>query len=80
MAISASPAMAQREWRWNYEDRWEHRAELQRHYRDLEDARRQLDYDLRHGASRWRIADDEARIREIERNIRTEERYARWYR
>jgi hypothetical protein len=79
LAISGSPALARHEWRWsNYqEDRWD----LRRNYRDLEDARRQLQYDLRHGASRRRIAYDEARIREIEDSIRAERReLSRWYR
>ncbi|HEX2932319.1 MAG TPA: hypothetical protein VHV54_21505 [Candidatus Binatia bacterium] len=77
--IPSSPALARHEWRWsNYqEDRWD----LRRNYRDLEDARRQLQYDLRHGASRRRIAYDEARIREIEDSIRAERReLSRWYR
>ncbi len=63
------------------EERWERRADLRRGYRELEDARRQLDYDLRRGASRWRIAEDEARIREIEAAIRADRReLSRWYR
>lgn len=80
--ISSSPALARHEWRWStyQEDRWENRADLRRGYRELEDARRQLQYDLRHGASSRRIARDEARIREIEDNIRAERReFSRWY-
>ena len=71
LAVSANSALAQYDWRWSERDyRWERRADLRRDYRELEEARRQLDFDLRHGASRWRIAQDEARIREIEDAIR----------
>jgi hypothetical protein len=80
LVVSTNSAMAQRRWSDN-EERWERRADLRREYRELEDARRQLEYDLRHGASRWRIADDEARIREIEDAIRADRReLSRWYR
>ena len=80
LAVSTNSAMAQ--WRWSdNEERWERRAELRRESRELEDARRQLDYDLRRGASRWRIAEDEARIRAIEDAIRADRReLSRWYR
>jgi len=82
LAISTNSAMAQYDWRWSErEHRWERRADLRREYRELEDARRQLEYDLRRGASRWRIAEDEARIREIEDAIRADRReLSRWYR
>ena len=80
LVVSTNSAMAQ--WRWSdNEERWERRADLRREYRELEDARRQLEYDLRRGASRWRIAEDEARIREIEAAIRADRReLSRWYR
>jgi hypothetical protein len=82
LMVSTNPAMARHEWRWaDNEQRWERRADLRREYRELEDARRQLEYDLRRGASRRRIAEDEARIRQIENAIRAERReLSRWYR
>ena len=82
LAISTNSAMAQYDWRWSErEQRWERRADLRREFRELEEARRQLEFDLRHGASRRRIADDEARIREIEDAIRADRReLSRWYR
>lgn len=82
LMVSTNPAMARHEWRWaDNEERWERRADLRREYRELEDARRQLEYDLRRGASRRRIAEDEARIRQIENAIRAERReLSRWYR
>jgi hypothetical protein len=81
LAVSSNSAMAQYDWRWSErEHRWERRADLRRDYRELEEARRQLEFDLRHGASRRRIADDEARIRDLEDNIRAERReLSRWY-
>jgi hypothetical protein len=81
LAISTGPAMARDYWQardyWHWserEQRWDRRAELRSEYRDLEQARRQLEYDLRHGASRRRIAQDEARIRDIELAIREDRR------
>jgi hypothetical protein len=75
LAISTGPAMARDYWHWSErEQRWDRRAELRSEYRDLEQARRQLEYDLRHGASRRRIARDEARIRDIELAIREDRR------
>jgi len=72
LMISTAPALAHdyRHWqerghRWG----WERRAELRRDYRELAAARRQLEYDRAHGASRRRIAEDLRRIREIEREI-----------
>ena len=75
LAISTGPAMARDYWHWSErEQRWDRRAELRSEYRDLEQARRQLEYDLHHGASRRRIARDEARIRDIELVIREDRR------
>jgi hypothetical protein len=75
LMMSVGPAMAQDYWRWSERDhRWTRRAALRSDYRDLERARWQLEYDLRHGASRRRIAEDRARIREIERDIRADRR------
>lgn len=78
LATSSSPAWARHEWRWS--DYQEDRRDLRRNYRELEDARQQLQYDLRHGASRRRIARDEARIRALEDDIRADRReFSRWY-
>ena len=75
LVISSGPAMARDDWRWSERDhRWERRAELRSDHRALEAARRQLDYDIRHGASRRRIAQDRERIREIEAEIRADRR------
>jgi hypothetical protein len=71
LILSAAPAMARDYWHWQERDhRWERRAELRSDQRDLAQARRQLDYDRAHHASRRTIAQDEARIRDIERDIR----------
>ena len=78
IVISAAPVMARDYWHWRENDhRWERRAELRSDRRDLAEARRQLDYDRAHHASRRRIAQDEARIREIERDIREDLRLSR---
>jgi outer membrane murein-binding lipoprotein Lpp len=75
LLASAGPVMAHDYWHWSERDRrWVRRAELRSDYRDLAAARRQLEYDRRHHASRRRIAEDEARIREIERDIRADRR------
>lgn len=52
------------------------RAELRSDYRDLMRAREQLEYDRRHHARRRKIAEDEARIRDIEREINADRRAA----
>jgi hypothetical protein len=76
LMASAGPVMAQDYWHWSeHEHRWARRANLRSDYRDLQQARWQLEYDRRHGASRRRIAEDEARIRDIERDIRLDRRY-----
>ena len=75
LLASTGPVMAHDYWHWSERDRrWYRRAELRSDYRDLAAARRQLEYDRRHHASRRRIAEDEARIREIERDIRADRR------
>ena len=72
----AVPAMARDYWHWSErQSNWERRADLRSDYRDLAAARRQLDYDRAHHASRRRIAADMARIRDIENDIRAD-RYA----
>ena len=71
LVLSVAPAMARDYWHWQEKDhRWEHRANLRSDQRDLTEARRQLDYDRSHRASRRTIAQDEARVRDIERDIR----------
>src|ERR1041385_6521826 len=69
----ASSVMARDYWHWS-NNRWERRADLRSDYRDLEQAKRQLEYDRRHHASRRKIAEDEARIRDIQRDIQTDRR------
>ena len=65
-------------WHWSKEhNRWDRRAELRSDYRDLERARQQLEYDRRHHASRRKLAEDEARIRDIEREINADRRARR---
>jgi len=71
LVLSVAPAMARDYWHWQEkEHRWEHRADLRSDQRDLAQARRQLDYDRSHHASRRTVAQDESRIRDIERDIR----------
>jgi len=65
-------------WHWSKEhNRWDRRAELRSDYRDLERARQQLEQDRRHHASRRKIAEDEARIRDIEREVNADRRARR---
>ena len=69
--ITPASAWARDYWHWSRDNnRWDRRAELRSDYRDLEEARRQLEYDRRHHASRKKLAQDEERIRDIERDIR----------
>jgi len=73
LVFSVAPVMARDYWHWQEKDRrWEHRADLRSDQRDLTQARRQLDYDRSHRASRHTIAEDEARIRDIQRDIRVD--------
>ena len=73
LILSAVPAMARDYWHWQEkEHRWERRADLRSDKRDLTEARRQLDYDRAHRASRHAIAEDEARIGDIQRDIRAD--------
>jgi hypothetical protein len=75
LLMSAGPVMAHDYWHWSaHEHRWARRADLRSDRRDLAEARRQLEYDRHHHASRRRIAEDEARIRDIERDIRADRR------
>ena len=76
LSLSAAPAMARDYWHW-HDNRWDHRAEVRSDRRDLAQAQRQLDYDRAHRASRRTIAQDEARIRDIQRDLREDLRYSR---
>ena len=70
LVTSSVPVMARDYWHWHEKDhRLEHRADLRTDERDLAQARRQLEYDRSHRASRRTIAQDEARIRDIERDL-----------
>jgi hypothetical protein len=74
----ASSVLARDYWHWSKDhNRWDRRADLRSDSHDLEQARRQLDYDRRHHASRRKIAEDEARIRDIERDIQADRRARR---
>jgi hypothetical protein len=78
LMLEAAPALAHEYWHWAArERRWERRADLRSDYRDLAEARRQLEWDLRHNASRRKIAEDRARIRDMEREIRDDRRAMR---
>ena len=69
--ITPASAWARDYWHWSRDNnRRDRRADLRSDYRDLEEARRQLEYDRRHHASRKKLAQDEERIRDIERDIR----------
>jgi hypothetical protein len=69
--ITPATAFATDYWHWSRDhNRWDRRADLRSDYRDLEEAKRQLEYHRRHHASRKQLALDEARIRDIERDIR----------
>jgi len=76
LVASAVPAMARDYWHW-HNNRWDHRADLRTEQADLNHAQRQLNYDRAHHASRRVIAADEARIRDIERDLRDDHRMAR---
>ena len=66
------PVMARDFWHWHErEHRWERRAERSEES-DLAEARRQLEYDREHHAIRSRIAENEARLRDIERDLKDE--------
>ena len=70
LMMSAGPAMAHDYWHWSrQEHRWARRSDLRSDLMDLTEARQQLDYDRHHHTSRRKIAEDEARVRDIERDI-----------
>jgi hypothetical protein len=71
LLLQAGPVMARDYWHWAAkEHRWERRANIGTERSDLEEAKRQLQYDRHHRASHRKIAEDEARIRDIERDLR----------
>lgn len=75
--MPATSAMARDYWHWSREhNRWDRGAELRSDRQDLEEARRQLEYDKSHHASRKKLAEDNARIQDIERDIHADRRAA----
>jgi hypothetical protein len=76
--IAPASVSARDYWHWSTESsRWDHRADLRSNARDLAEARRQLQYDRGHHARRNKITEHEARIRDIERDIRVDRRAQR---
>jgi hypothetical protein len=75
LLMAAGPAIGHDSWRWSERDRrWSRRAELRSDYRELARARRKLEYDRARHAPRWIIAQDLARIRQLENEIRADRR------
>jgi hypothetical protein len=75
LMMQAAPAIARDYWHWSEgEHRWNRRADLRSDYHDLTEAKRQLEWDRRHHASRRKIAEDRARIRDLERDIHEDRR------
>jgi hypothetical protein len=74
LVTSAVPVVAQDYWRWHTRDYQSYQREsgkdLRSDQRDLAEARRQLEYDRSHRANHSKIAQDEARIKEIEMDFR----------
>jgi hypothetical protein len=65
-------------WHWTArEHRWERRADIRSDRRDLAEARRQLQWDLDHHASRRKIAEDRARVADLERVFHEDRRAMR---
>lgn len=76
--IAPATVLAKDYWHWSKDaNRWDHRADQRSDARDLEEARRQLQYDRGHHAHRNTIAEHEARIRDIERDIHVDRRAQR---
>jgi hypothetical protein len=76
LALSAGSVFARDYWHWSEQQhRWDRRADIRSDYRDLNQARRQLDYDRAHHATRRVIARDLERVNAIENDIR-EDRHA----
>jgi hypothetical protein len=75
LLMAAGPAMGHDYRGWSERDRrWSRRAELRSDYRELARARHKLEYDRARHAPRWIIAQDLARIRQIENEIRADRR------
>jgi hypothetical protein len=78
-AVSSGCVVAPHDYdRWGSRDATWNR-ELREDYAALDRARAKLEYDLRRGASSRTIAEDRARIRRIEEEIREDRRQANWY-
>lgn len=70
LLATAAPVVAHDYWHWSRQyNRWDHRADLRSDYHDLEEAKRQLERDRSHHASRHTLTNDETRIRDIEHDI-----------
>jgi hypothetical protein len=77
LTMQAIPASADY-WHWAARDhRWERRSDIRSDRRDLAEARRQLEWDLNHHASGRKIAEDRARVRDLERDIHVDRRAMR---
>lgn len=75
LLASTTPVFARDYWHWSREhNRWDHRADLRTDYHDLEEAKRQLERDRSHHASRQTVRGDEARIRDIDHDINADRR------
>ena len=75
LLASTTPVFARDYWHWSREhNRWDHRADLRTDYHDLEQAKRQLERDRSHHASRQTVRSDEARIRDIDHDINADRR------
>lgn len=71
--MTPASGLAKDYWHWS-NNRWDRRADLRSDQRDLDEAKRQLQHDLSHHASRKKIAEDNARIKDIELDIRADRR------
>lgn len=72
------PVFAEDYWHWSIaQNRWERRADLRSDYHDLDEAKRQLEHDRSHHASRHKLDEDQARIRDIEHDIHVDQRALR---
>jgi hypothetical protein len=75
LLMAAGPVVGHDYRGWSERDRrWGRRAELRSDYRELARARHKLEYDRARHAPRWIIAQDLARIRQIENEIRADRR------
>ena len=78
LLMTTAPVFARDYWHWSRQyNRWDRRADLRSDYHDLEEAKRQLQRDRSHHASRRTLANDEARIRDIEQDIHADRRALR---